>query len=60
MKSVGEAEPVRLRMAVPHRYGLGENQRKNIAAFLDLLTRMGALPTYIGPERLFAPSTRDL
>jgi len=41
----------------PHRYGLGENQRKNIAAFLDLLARMGALPVSIDPERLFVPST---
>jgi 4,5-dihydroxyphthalate decarboxylase len=44
----------------PHRYGLGENQRKNIAAFLDLLARMGALPKYLEPEQLFVPSTRDL
>lgn len=44
----------------PHRYGLGENQRKNIAAFLDLLARMGALPEHIEPGRLFVPSTRDL
>ncbi len=41
----------------PHRYGLDENQRKNIAAFLDLLWRMGALPASIEPERLFVPST---
>jgi hypothetical protein len=57
---MGEAEPVRLKMVVPHRYGLGENQRKNIAAFLGLLARMGALPASIEPERLFVPSTRDL
>ena len=43
----------------PHRYGLGENQRKNIAAFLNLLARMGALPTYIEPEQLFVQETKN-
>ena len=44
----------------PHCYGLGENQRKNLAAFLDLLARMGALDRYLEPEELFVPSTYGL
>jgi hypothetical protein len=41
----------------PHRYGLRENPRRNLAALLDLLARLGALERYIEPEKLFVPST---
>jgi 4,5-dihydroxyphthalate decarboxylase len=42
----------------PHRYGLGENPRRNLAALLDLLARLGALERAVEPEELFVPSTR--
>jgi len=41
----------------PHRYGLTDNARRNVAALLDLLTRMGALGRAMEPEELFVPST---
>ena len=41
----------------PHRYGLGENARRNVAALLDLLTRLGVLGRAIEPEELFVTST---
>lgn len=41
----------------PHRYGLRENPRRNLAALLDLLARLGALERCIEPEELFVPST---
>ena len=43
----------------PHRYGLGENARRNLAALLDLLARLGALEHTIEPEELFVPCTRS-
>lgn len=42
----------------PHRYGLGENPRRNLAALLDLFARLGALERAIAPAELFVPSTR--
>ncbi len=44
----------------PHRYGLGKNQRRNLATLLDLFARLGVLERYIEPEDLFVPSTRSL
>lgn len=41
----------------PHQYGLGENQRRNLAVLLDLFARLGALARYVEPEELFVPST---
>lgn len=41
----------------PHQYGLGENQRRNLAVLLDLFARLGALERYVEPEELFVPST---
>ena len=42
----------------PHQYGLAPN-RKNLAAFLDFLYRLGALERSIPPEDLFVPSARS-
>ncbi len=42
----------------PHKYGLTDNARRNVAALLDLLTRMGVLGRVMEPEELFLPSTR--
>jgi hypothetical protein len=41
----------------PHQYGLGENQRRNLAVLLDLFARLGALERCVEPEELFVPST---
>lgn len=40
----------------PHQYGLGENQRRNLAVLLDLFAKLGALERYVEPEELFVPS----
>jgi 4,5-dihydroxyphthalate decarboxylase len=41
----------------PHRYGLGANERKNLAAFIDFLYRLGAIEKAVAPEELFYPSS---
>jgi hypothetical protein len=41
----------------PHVYGLGANQRANVAAFIDFLYRMGATEQSIPPEEIFYPSS---
>lgn len=41
----------------PHQYGLTPKNRKNIAAFIDFLYRLGALERPLAPEQLFAPSS---
>jgi 4,5-dihydroxyphthalate decarboxylase len=39
----------------PHVPGFDANAEKNIATFLDLLHRLGAIPRTIAPAELFAP-----
>lgn len=46
-------EEVRLLGEDPHQYGLGANQRANLAAFIDLLYRLGAIRQPIDPEAMF-------
>jgi hypothetical protein len=41
----------------PHRYGLGENARKNLGSFIDILYRLGAIERTIAPDDLFVPQT---
>src|SRR5207247_1747247 len=41
----------------PHIYGLGKNQRANVAAFIDFLYRMGAIERTVGAEDIFYPSS---
>ncbi len=41
----------------PHNYGLSDNARRNVAALLDLLARLGAVGRTVEPEELFVPST---
>jgi 4,5-dihydroxyphthalate decarboxylase len=41
----------------PHQYGLGENQRKNVAAFIGFLYRLGAIEKAVPPEEIFYPSS---
>jgi hypothetical protein len=41
----------------PHQYGLGADQRRSIAAFIDFLWRAGAIQRNLDPEGLFVPST---
>ena len=38
-----------------HRYELGSEQRKNIAAYTEFFHRMGAIDAYVEPEELFLP-----
>jgi 4,5-dihydroxyphthalate decarboxylase len=40
-----------------HKYTLGTEQRKNVAAFTEFLYRMGAIESYIEPDELFVPGT---
>jgi 4,5-dihydroxyphthalate decarboxylase len=42
----------------PHGYGLSDNARKNLDAFIDLLYRLGAIEQPMAPEELFVPSIR--
>ena len=42
----------------PHLYGLGVNARRNLATFMDLLYRLGAIHHAVAPEDLFAMSDR--
>lgn len=42
----------------PHLYGLGANARRNLATFMDLLYRLGAIHRPVAPEDLFAVSDR--
>lgn len=44
----------------PHKYGLGENQRRNLTALLDFLFRLGALERPVEPEELFATPVRQI
>jgi 4,5-dihydroxyphthalate decarboxylase len=41
----------------PHVYGLGENQRANVTAFIDFLYRMGAIERPLPAEDIFYPSS---
>ena len=40
----------------PHRYGLGPEERSNIATLLDLFYRLGSIERRVDPEELFVPS----
>jgi 4,5-dihydroxyphthalate decarboxylase len=42
----------------PHQYRLDEKARRNLAALLDLLARLGAIEKAIEPEELFLPAVR--
>lgn len=46
-------EEVRLLGEDPHRYGLGEDERRNLAEYIDFLYRMGAIERYVEPEAIF-------
>lgn len=46
-------EEIRMLGADPHRYELGTEQRKNIAAYTEFFHRMGAIDAYVEPEELF-------
>jgi len=46
-------EEIRLLGVDPHQYGLGAEQRKNIAAYTEFFHRMGAIDDYVEPEELF-------
>lgn len=39
----------------PHLYGLGANPRRNLAAFIDFLYRLGAIERFVEREALFVP-----
>ncbi len=41
----------------PHVYGLGDNQRRNLDAVLDLFYRMGAIDRPVEPDELFVSTT---
>lgn len=49
-------EEIRLLGEDPHRYGLGPNERKNIALYIDFMARMGCYTRAVDPEELFLPS----
>ena len=40
----------------PHQYGLGTDQRANLATLLDLFYRLGSIARPVEPEELFVPS----
>jgi 4,5-dihydroxyphthalate decarboxylase len=42
----------------PHQYGMTPDARKNLAAFLDFLYRLGAIKANLPPEELLEPSVR--
>jgi len=46
-------EEIRLLGTDPHSYELGDEQRKNIAAYTEFFHRMGAIDAYVEPEELF-------
>jgi hypothetical protein len=42
----------------PHQYGMAPDARRNLAAFLDFLYRLGAIKASLPPEELLDPSVR--
>jgi 4,5-dihydroxyphthalate decarboxylase len=49
-------EEIRLLGEDPHRYGLGPNERQNLALYIDFMARMGCYERAVEPEELFVPS----